>query len=196
MAAGVQQLVKTERILVWAVGPASRRVLAVVGFCMLTALLAQVRVPLPGTPVPMTLQVLGVLLAGLFLSPALAGAAMGLYIAAGTLYAPLYAPGSAGLVGVTGGYLLGFVPAAMLVAWISGRSTAVWRNLAAAALGTAVVFVCGVAWQCLVFGQVVWSAIAAGVLPFLPKAAVQLGVAVAMARAVRSGARREFRILR
>ncbi len=187
MAAGIQQIVKAERIPVFAVRPVSRRLLAVAAFCLLTALLAQVRIPLPGTPVPMTLQVLGVLLAGLFLSPTLAGAAMGLYLVAGMVYTPMFAPGSAGLAGITGGYLLGFFPAAMLVAWLRGRSTALRRLVGAAAAGTATVFACGAVWQYQLFGQSLWSAMAAGVLPFLPKAAVQLGVAVAIARVVRGG---------
>jgi biotin transport system substrate-specific component len=162
--------------------------LSVGGFCLLVALLAQVRVPLPGTPVPMTLQVLGVLLAGMFLGPFSAGAAMGLYVFCGVFYSPMFAVGSAGLGGVTGGYLMGFVPAAALVAWAGGRCGSMLRCAGAGALGTATVLGCGVAWQCMWFDYPFPEAFALGVLPFLPKAVVQLAVAVALTRALRGGA--------
>lgn len=157
--------------------------LGIVGFCLITALFAQVRVPLPNTPVPMTLQVLAVLLTGYFLRPLPACAAMLLYLAAGTVWLPVFAPGSAGVLGVSGGYIVGFVLAAPLVAVVRRSSSSLGRWILAGALGTVVVFLSGVAWQVLGFGFTVGVAVKLGVIPFLPKAAIQLGMAVALVRA-------------
>ena len=154
--------------------------LGIVGFCFITALLAQVRVPLPNTPVPMTLQLLAVLLTGYFLRPWSACAAMLLYLAVGTLWLPVFTPGSAGVLGVTGGYVVGFIFAAPLVALVCGRSGSLCRCILAGALGTTMVFLLGVVWQVLGCDLTVRAAIQIGVLPFLPKAVVQLGMAVAL----------------
>ena len=81
-----------------------------------SAVAAHVRIPLPFSPVPITLQTGVVLVAGATLGIAGGGASQMLYMAVGLLGAPIFAA-SAGLTGPTIGYLLGFVPAAMLVGW-------------------------------------------------------------------------------
>ena len=103
---------------------------AVVGCCMLVSVAAQVRIPLPNTDVPMTLQSLAVLLTGLVLSPSRAVGALVLYLTCGTLGLGVFAPGSAGLVGPTGGYLVGFVVAAWAVSVLKGSGDAriVWLS--------------------------------------------------------------------
>ena len=156
----------------------------VCGFCMLTALLAQVRIPLPGTPVPMTLQALAVLLAGYFLPVRRAVAALGLYLGVGSAGVPVFAPGSLGLFGPTGGYIVAFVIAAGIVAVLRGSSLSVGRLLVAGAAGTAVILAVGVTWYAVYTGGSVSVAIAGGLLPFVPKAVVQLGAAVAIVRVV------------
>jgi biotin transport system substrate-specific component len=161
-------------------------VFPVVAFCLLTALAAHVRVPLPGTPVPMTLQLLTVLLAGLLLSATRAAAAMALYLLWGSCCPVFLAGGSGGLPGPTGGYLLGFVLGAWLIGALrGGQSASLFRLVFAGAAGTAVVFAVGV------FGVAWWSgsmarALSVGFLPFAPKAVVELALAVALARGVRS----------
>jgi biotin transport system substrate-specific component len=158
----------------------------VVAFCLLTALAAHVRIPLPGTPVPMTLQLLTVVLAGLMLSATRAAAAMALYLLWGSCCPAFLAGGSAGLLGPTGGYLVGFVVGAWLIGALRGdRSASLFRLVFAGAAGTAVVFGLGV------FGVAWWSgsivrALSMGLLPFAPKAVVELALAVAVARGVRS----------
>ena len=97
---------------------AFERGLLIAGWAGLTTLLAQIAFPLPGTPVPFTLQVVGVLGAGAFLRRGDATAALVLYVALGALGAPVYANGGGGsgyLLGPTGGYLLAFPLAAALV---------------------------------------------------------------------------------
>ena len=94
----------------------------VVGFAAALALASQVAIPVPGTPVPITLQPFVVVLAGLWLGPVAGAASMLLYLAAGALGLPVFAPmgamGVARLAGPTGGYLLAWP----LAAWIADRA--------------------------------------------------------------------------
>jgi len=162
---------------------------AIMGFALLTAVAAQVRVATPWTPVPATLQLLAVVLAGLTLSPRASVAAMGLYLACGAAGLPVFSPQSTGLLGTTGGYLFGFIAAAWLVAVLRGPSNAsVLRQLAAAVCGTIVLFSFGAA------GLYVWARasgleplamVSGGTFPFVPKAAVEIGLAVSTVAAAR-----------
>ena len=158
----------------------------VVGFCLLTAALAQVRIPVPGTPVPMTLQTLAVLLAGFALPPLRAAAAMLLYMLAGWMLL-LVDPGGLSFfaaftlnpLGLTGGYLLGFLVAAPLVSLLCRHHRAgVLRITAAGIAGTAAVFLFGTLWLWQAMPGGVGSAIAVGVMPFMPQAAIKLALAV------------------
>lgn len=171
----------------------------VVGFAGLVALGAQVRVPVPWTDVPMTLQVLAVLLAGFLLPRRRAVAAMTLYLVCGAAGLPVFAAGSGGLLGSTGGYLAGFAVAAWLVSTLSSDGKAGFARLfAAGTAGFVVIFAMGAAWRAwlvLGFGALndhLWTAIAAGVIPFLLKAVVELLLAVTLAMRLR-GARGENR---
>ncbi|MEE9294493.1 MAG: biotin transporter BioY [Phycisphaerae bacterium] len=163
----------------------SRPWLAVLAFSLLTVLCSQVRIPVPGSPVPMTLQLLAVLLAGYFLAPGAAALSMVLYLAAGTAGLPVFAGGSAGLFGLTGGYLLGFVLAAGAVSLIGRRSRSLARLAAAGAVGTTLVFVFGALWQVAWFDVSMTDALGGGVLPFLPKAVFELGMALTVVSMLR-----------
>jgi biotin transport system substrate-specific component len=155
---------------------------SVVGFALLTALAAQVRIPVPGSPVPITLQTLAVLMVGFCLRPREAAAAMGLYLVAGLAGMPMFAVAAEGF---TNGYLAGFLIAAPVVSVLShGHRDQLSRLILAALAGTAVIFVCGVTWLALVIGDLK-PALAAGLLPFVPGAVAKIAVAVA---AVRAGA--------
>ena len=95
-----------------------RDVVAVVGFALLTALAAQITIPLGFTPVPITGQTFAVLLAGGVLGANRGALSMGLYVALGAIGLPFYAEGSGGwtaATGATAGYLVGFVVAAFVV---------------------------------------------------------------------------------
>jgi len=102
--------------------PISAKVGLTVAAAALTGLAAQIRIPLPFTPVPATGQVFAVLLSGALLGAAWGGASQLLYVGLGAAGVPWFSGWAAGLpFGPTAGYLLGFVPAAAFVGWASDR---------------------------------------------------------------------------
>jgi biotin transport system substrate-specific component len=138
--------------------------ISVPGFALLTWTLARIAVPLPGTPVPATLQTLSVLLAGLVLGPRMGVLSQGLYLLAGMIGLPVFALPGAGpayFLGPTGGYLFGFV----LAPWIVGRLLR-WR-IAAMVAGIAALHLCGTLWLLFSWSAGPREAIIMGSLPFL-----------------------------
>jgi biotin transport system substrate-specific component len=99
----------------------ARQVALVVGGSLLVALCARITIPIPGTPVPLTVQNFGVLLVGLLLGSRRGFAALALYLAEGAMGMPVFSPGGAGGIaqlfqGATSGFLLAYP----LVAWVTG----------------------------------------------------------------------------
>ncbi|MFG1955887.1 biotin transporter BioY [Micromonospora sp. NPDC048830] len=138
----------------------------------LTALAAQVVVPIPGSPVPVTGQTFAVLLTAAALGPARGLASQVLYLALGAAGLPVFTQGAHGvhvLVGATGGYLVGFLLASLIVGAGSRRGTdrTVLRELAVMALASAVIYACGVTWLAIVTGMGADKAVAVGMAPFL-----------------------------
>ena len=122
----------------------------VVGGAGLTALLAQVAIPMPPSPVPITGQTLAVVLVGATLGSRRGAAALALYLLAG-LALPVYADGHSGasvVFGATGGYLIGFVLAAYAIGWIAerGADRRIPSAILAFAAGQLIVFGIGVPW--------------------------------------------------
>jgi biotin transport system substrate-specific component len=152
--------------------PLSRRVTAIgiVGFAIALALASQIAVPVPGTPVPITLQPLLVVLAGFWLGPVAGAASMALYLVAGALGAPVFAPfgapGIARFAGPTGGYLLAYPVSAFVAGWLGARARGiVWRSLAAM-VAIALLLVGGLAQLTLLNGSLS-RALAIGITPFV-----------------------------
>jgi biotin transport system substrate-specific component len=148
------------------------------------ALASQFALPLPGTPVPLTLQPLLVVLAGLVLGPIDAAVAMVIYLGLGAaglpVFQPIGAPGIARLLGPTGGYLLAYPVAAAVAGWLGGgRESFATRSLAAMA-GILVLYVGGIAQLTLLSGSVV-TATVIGALPFVAADAVKALVAAGIA---------------
>ncbi|NJC71467.1 biotin transporter BioY [Planosporangium thailandense] len=138
----------------------------------LTALAAQVVVPIPGSPVPVTGQTFAVLLTAAALGPARGLASQVLYLALGAAGLPVFTQGAHGvqvLFGATGGYLVGFLLAALVVGAGSRRGTdrTVLRELAVMTLASATIYACGVSWLAIVTGMGLVKAVAVGVAPFL-----------------------------
>ncbi len=168
---------------------AASRVVAVMLGAALVAAAAQVSVPLPGTPVPMTLQPLAVLLVGGLLGPRLGAASLVLYLALGAAGLPVFTPtvplpGMARLFGPTGGYLLAYPVAAFATGWLTdpGRKPGVsaphWLRVGLGVFaGLALIHLGGLA-QLLILTGDLSAAARFGTLPFLLGDAIKLGVAV------------------
>lgn len=168
-------------------------VLPVVGGCALVAVAAHARVPVPGTDVPMTLQLLAVLLVGLTQPAARSVSALTLYLLLGAVGLPVFAPGSLGLFGATGGYIVGFVLAAWLASVLRGGGHSVIRLSIAATAAVGSVLLVGVAWRVVLLGGHVTTAVATGLTPFVGKAMVEVALAVTLVvSARRLGVLRSF----
>ena len=144
----------------------------VVGFALLTAAAAQVRVPLPFTPVPVTGQTFAVLLAGAALGSRAGAASQGLYVLLGLGGLPFFQGGNGGwsyATGPTMGYLVGFVVAAAVVGSLAERAQdrTVATALPAFLAGTVVVYLFGVAWLMVSLSTDLTDAIAKGLAPFV-----------------------------
>jgi len=152
------------------------------GFVALTALLAQVAVPLPFSPVPLTGQTFAVLLCGAALGRRRGALAQAAYVGLGGAGLPIFSRGGHGLNVATAGYLLGFVAAAYLVGWLVERG---WdRRPGAAALamaaGNLVIYACGLAWLWLCTGAPLGRLLLMGAVPFLPGDAAKIALASAL----------------
>jgi biotin transport system substrate-specific component len=148
----------------------TRSVLGIVAFAVLAAFSAQIAVVLPWTPVPVTLQPLMVVLAGVVLGARPGAIAMAAYVTVGALGAPVFSNGAAGLpwlVGPTGGYLLAAPAAAFVAGWIAGREGAALRLLGGLVLGVATMYAGGVLQLMGLTGQGLPHALSIGVVPFL-----------------------------
>lgn len=160
----------------------------VAGFALALAAAAQVAVPLPGTPVPFTLQPLLVVLAGFWLGPGAAAASLALYLLAGAaglpVFAPAGAPGVARLLGPTGGYLLAYPAAAAVVGALAKRHAPGGPRVASrfgiAVAGMAVLYAGGLAQLALLTGSIARAA-ALGVMPFIALDLVKCAVAAVLA---------------
>ena len=163
-------------------------VAAGIGFAFLVALGARVSVPIPFSPVPLTLQVPFVLLAGAVLGARGGALSMASYLAAGASGLPAFALGAgpAYLLGPTGGYLLAFVPAAALVGWLAPRLGGGFVGCAAAmTAGLAVIHALGAAQLAAFVGG--WrDAWLQGIAPFLIADVVKVIGAAASAALWRS----------
>lgn len=160
------------------------------GFSLFMALMAQISIHLPFTPVPITGQTLGVLLTGALLGPRLGFATMLVYLAEGAMGLPFFSSGRGGfahLMGPTGGYLISFPFAALLVGWLSTRGWDrhyAWTALAMLA-GSVVIFAMGASWLGI------WLSLAGkynsfealmmmGVWPFLPGNGIKILLAITL----------------
>ena len=146
------------------------RFLGTVAFMFLAMLSAQVRIPLPFTPVPMTLQTFVAPLAGGFLGAACGSISMLMYLAFGLLGAPVFAQAAGGwqfFYSPTAGFLAGMV----LAAWVMGRARNAARSnlqLLAALIGShLLIFACGILGFMMNTGAGWNDAFAKAVAPFL-----------------------------
>lgn len=155
-----------------------RDVLLVIVGSLLVAALAQIEIPLPFTPVPITGQTFGVLLIGAALGSKRGAASLGLYLAEGAVGLPFFAGGASGLkilTGATAGYLFGFIIAAYVIGLLAerGLERSVRTSIIPFLVGTFIIYLFGVAWLGIVLGSFT-QALALGVIPFLIGDAIKL----------------------
>lgn len=162
-----------------------------------TAVAAQIAIPLPFSPVPFTLQVLAVILSGLLLRPRYGALSQAIYVLVGAVGAPVFAQFSGGLgviLGPTGGYLVSYPIAAAVAGFAANaardapRRRALWTGFLWGCAGLAVIYAVGATWLAVVTQLPFAAALAQGVLPFVPfdliKVALAALVAVAAAPAI------------
>jgi len=155
----------------------------------LIAVGAYLQIPLPLGPVPLVLQNLFVLLAGLLLGSRWGLASVGIYLLVGAIGLPVFIGGKGGLahfLGPTGGYLLGFGACALVTGYVAERLRAPnLKDVLAVVLGSVAIYVFGVPWLKLVTGMSWEKALIVGVVPFLPGDAIKAAAAILLARAIR-----------
>ena len=151
---------------------ATRDILWVVGFSLLTGLLAQVEVRLPSNPVPLTGQTFAVLLSGAVLGSRRALLSQVFYLAEGAAGLPVFAGGASSfvsLLGPTGGYLWSFPLAAGLLGWFveRGASRKIGQLAPALIVSDILILASGALWLRCLFGMPLRQALLLGFYPFL-----------------------------
>jgi len=155
----------------------------VLGGAVFVAAAAQIVIPLPFTPVPISGVTFAVLLVGASYGAARGGITLAFYLLLGLLGASVFAPGEtqglARILGPTGGYLLSYP----LVAWLTGRlAERRWdRRFSSAALamlaGSALIYAIGLPWLAVALGTGLRETLALGLLPFIPGDLLKLALA-------------------
>ncbi len=150
------------------------------GFACLTGIMAQIKIVLPFTPVPVTGQVLAVLLSGIFLGGYFGCLSQIFYLSLGTLGLPWFSSSISGLMGITGGYLIGFVPASFVIGWLTRKFNFIRRfhfQLLLMFTGVIIIYVFGAIQFAFLmktnFGQTMKLA----VFPFIPADLMKAAIA-------------------
>lgn len=163
-------------------GGLARSVALVVGGAVFVGLTAQIAIPLPFTPVPLSLQTFSVLLVGAVLGSRRGAASMALYLLAGVAGVPWFSQHQSGWAFASFGYVVGFV----LAAWVVGRLAErgadrhVVRTAGVMVLGNLAIYAIGVPGLMLVAGVDLGKALLLGVVPFLVGDALKILVAAGL----------------
>lgn len=157
-------------------------------FAALIAVLGVISIPLPFSPVPISGQSLGVMLAGCILSVRQAGLGLLGFLLLGAVGLPVFAGFSGGigiLVGPRGGYLVGYLIGGIVIALIKGQQNKLWRLALANIIGgIGVVYLFGVPWLSFITGIGLNKALLTGALPFIPGDLIKVVVATFIGVAV------------
>ena len=165
-------------------GNAALNMLFIAGASVFIALAAQIAVPLPHSPVPLTMQPLAVLLVGVVLGSWRAAAAAALYLMEGLGGLPVFAQGHGGIfwltAGPTAGYLLSYPFAAFVAGWVSERGwgSTVLRSIAGMLAALAVIYAGGWSWLAALAGTK--AAFAMGIVPFLIADVIKVALGAAL----------------
>jgi biotin transport system substrate-specific component len=164
------------------VAHAVRDVLLVVGAAGFVGALAQISIHLSFTPVPITGQTLGVLLAGTALGWRRAAAAMALYAVAGVAGVPWFADHASGYVGASFGYIVGFFFAATACGYLAerGADRSVLKSLPAMIVGEVLIYAFGLTWLALDLHLGAAATLTAGLTPFVAGDAIKAAIAAGL----------------
>lgn len=162
--------------------PASRTkdIALVVGGAALTGIAAQIAVPVPGSPVPVSGQTFAALLVGTALGARRGFLSLGLYAVAGMAGVPWFAQATSGYAMPSFGYILGMMLAATVVGAFArrGADRSVLRTAGAMAAGSVIIYAVGVPYLALATGMTLSQAVAAGLTPFLIGDALKAALAM------------------
>ncbi|GAA3175539.1 MULTISPECIES: biotin transporter BioY [Streptomyces] len=152
----------------------------VAGGAVLTGVAAQIALPIPGSPVPVTGQTFAALLVGTALGARRGLASLALYAAVGMAGVPWFAEGKSGPGGATFGYVLGMLLASVVVGALArrGGDRGALRTAGTMAAGTAVIYAVGVPYLALSAGISLGQALAVGMVPFLIGDALKAALAM------------------
>ncbi len=156
--------------------------LLIAGAAGFVGLLAQISIHLPFTPVPITGQTLGVLLAGTALGWRRAGLSMALYALAGVAGVPWFAGGSSGYASASFGYIVGFFAAAVLCGYLAerGADRSILKSVPAMLAGEVAIYAFGLTWLALDLHRGASSPLAEGRTPFLAGDLVRAAIAAGL----------------
>ncbi len=174
-----------------------RELILVSLFAAITCILSIFLIPLPFTPVPITLQIFGVVLSGAILGARLGFYSQALYTLLGIIGLPVFAGGGSGLgtlLGPTGGYIFGFMAAAYVIGLLTqygyrkfnpGKISKVLIQLGAMAVGILIVYTFGALQLKVVTGMTLSQSIVTGALPFLVPDLIKVSAAAFVAVALK-----------
>ncbi|SIP97559.1 biotin transport system substrate-specific component [Alkalispirochaeta americana] len=159
---------------------------------------AFVSVPLPGSPVPIVLQNMFVIITGLIMTPLWALLATGTYLLLGALGLPVFAGATGGFAhfaGPTGGFLLSYLPAAALTSWLvrvgrgrdsSAHDASMIRKVLALLAGFSLIHLVGLPWLAMVLEMPLTRAFWIGTAPFIPGDLLKAGAVIILLRSLPS----------
>ena len=148
-------------------------------FTALLCIISPISIPLAGI-VPVSLATFAVYLSGAMLETKSAVLSVVVYIILGTAGLPVFSNWEGGvgkLVGVTGGYIIGYIPMVFIISFFSRRVPKKYMLPISMVAGTVVLYIIGTAWFMFQTKNPISSALSACVLPFLPGDAVKIAVA-------------------
>lgn len=174
----------------------SKKIVFTALFAALTAVCGFISIPVPGTPIPIVLQNMLVVLTGLMLGPVWGVAATVLFLAAGALGLPVFSGGTGGfarLMGPTGGFLYGYALATLAAGLIAQRpkhgvKTPMPRLVLATVLGFVVMYIPGVLHFMKVMGKTFSQTMTLCVIPYIPGDIIKMVVAVLLSSKLRTTA--------
>lgn len=158
------------------------QIVLVLGGATFVGIAAQIAIPLPFTPVPLTLQTFAVLLVGAALGSLRGALSMVVYLLVGMVGFPWFAEGASGFSSATFGYILGFIVAAFIVGRLAerGASTTAGRSAALMVIGNLAIYAVGVTWLKFAIDASWATALSLGVIPFLIGDALKIALAAGL----------------